>query len=261
MNKFLSEVKGFTPVIDVLVHELGLMPAVAYGVVWRYCQMEDGVCKASMAKIARRIGVDRATLHRHIKALCEAGYLKDLTPGLKNCPHTYADTGRAKINGLLAVKSSVAESNSKLQTVAECNSSEKLLQSAPPTVAESPMKIPIKRSLKDKEREISNSNFPSSDFSTESYCDDDIPEGSLIDTTIEKLSCTFGDPDHLKKSNKTRARNLWRNRPELEEEEFAEIIEEAAAITKGEISKGNVQRDKRMAYFFAVLEDQLGLRG
>jgi DNA-binding MarR family transcriptional regulator len=248
MNKFLSEVKGFTPVIDVLVHELGLMPAVAYGVVWRYCQMEDGVCKASMAKIARRIGVDRATVHRHIKALCEAGYLKDLTPGLRNCPHTYADTGRAKIR-LLAVKSSLAE----------CNSSEKVLQSTPPTVAESPMKIPIKRPLKDKEREF-DSNFPSSEFSTESYCDDDIPEGSLIDTTIEKLSCTFGDPDHLKKSNKTRARNLWRNRPELEEEEFAEIIEEAAAITKGEISKGKVQRDRRMAYFFAVLEDKLGLR-
>ena len=248
MSKFLSEVKGFTPVIDVLVHELGLMPAVAYGAVWRYCQMEDGVCKASMAKIARRIGVDRATVHRHIKALCEAGYLKDLTPGLRNCPHTYADTGRAKIR-LLAVKSSVAE----------CNSSEKVLQSTPPTVAESPMKIPIKRPLKDKEREF-DSNFPSSDFSTESYCDDDIPEGSLIDNTIDKLSCTFGDPDHLKKSNKTRARNLWRNRPELEEEEFAEIIEKAAAITKGEISKGNVQRDKKMAYFFAVLEDKLGLR-
>jgi len=248
MNKFLSEVKGFTPVIDVLADELGLMPAVAYGVVWRYCQMKDGVCKASMEKIARRIGVDRTTAHRHIKALCEAGYLKDLTPGLRNCPHTYEDTGRAKIR-LLAVKSSVAE----------CNSSEKLLQSAPPTVAESPMKIPIKRPLKDKEREF-DSNFPSSEFSTESYCDDDIPEGSLIDTTIEKLSRTFGDLHH-RRSNETHARNLWRNRPELEEEEFAEIMEKAAAITKGEISKGNVQRDKRMAYFFAVLEDQLGLRG
>ena len=121
MSKFLSEVKGFTPVIDVLTDELGLMPAVAYGVVWRYCQMEEGVCKASMTKIARRIGVDRATVHRHIKALCEAGYLKDLTPGLRNCPHIYADTGRAKIKGLLAVESSVAESNSKLQTVAESN--------------------------------------------------------------------------------------------------------------------------------------------
>jgi DNA-binding MarR family transcriptional regulator len=258
MNKFLSEVKGFTPVIDVLADELGLMPAVAYGVVWRYCQMEDGICKASMAKIARRIGVDRATVHRHIKALCKAGYLKDLTPGLRNCPHTYADTGRAKIR-LLAVKSSVAESNSKLQTVAECNSSEKVLQSTPPTVAERPMKIPTKRPLKDKEREF-DSNFPSSDFSTESYSDDEIPESPLIDITVDKLSRTFGDLHHLR-SNKTHARNLWRNRPELKEKEFAEIIEEAAAITKGEISKGKVQRDRRMAYFFAVLEDQLGLRG
>jgi DNA-binding MarR family transcriptional regulator len=71
--------------------------------------MKDGVCKASMEKIARRIGVDRTTAHRHIKALCEAGYLKDLTPGLRNCPHTYADTGRAKIR-LLAVNVTIAHS-------------------------------------------------------------------------------------------------------------------------------------------------------
>jgi DNA-binding Lrp family transcriptional regulator len=247
MNKFLSEIKGFTPVIDVLVHELGLMPAVAYGAVWRYCQMEDGVCKASMTKIARRIGVDRATVHRHIKALCEAGYLKDLTPEMRNCPHIYADTGRAKIKGLLAVESSVVESNS----------SEKLLQSAPPTVAEKPMKIPIKIPSEDEERKF-DSNFPSPDFSTENYRDNELPESPLLDITVEKLSRTFGDLHHLR-SNIPRARRLWK-KTELEEEEFVEVIEKAAAITKQEISKGNVQSDKKMAYFFAVLEDKLGLR-
>ena len=256
MSKFLSEVKGFTPVIDVLVHELGLMPAVAYGAVWRYCQMEDGVCKASMAKIARRIGVDRATVHRHIKALCEAGYLKDLTPERRNCPHIYADTGRAKIKGLLAVESSVAESNSKLQTVAECDSSEKLLQSAPPTVAEKPMKIPIKRPSKANERKF-DSNFPSCDFSTETEEDDDFTSEAIA-ITIDKLSRKFADTGHLS-ANITQAHNLW-DRTGMYEEDFLEEVEGAARVTLEAVSKSQVRdRNKKMAYFFAVLKDKLGL--
>jgi DNA-binding MarR family transcriptional regulator len=261
MNKFLSEVKGFTPVIDVLAQELGLMRAVVYGAVWRYCQMENRVCTASLEKIAKRASISRSAVKRHIKELCKAGYLKDLTPDLRNHPHIYADTGEVKIKELLATKTGGSERPTEGVGGSErpTSNEEEVGQRDPAGGSERPMKIPIKRPLKDKEREF-DSNFPSSEFSTESYCDNDIPEGSLIDITIEKLSRTFGDLHH-RRSNKTHARNLWRNRPELEEEEFAEVIEEAAAITKGKISKGNVQRDKRMAYFFAVLEDKLGLGG
>ena len=73
-TNFLSQVKGFTPVIDALVEELDLMPAIIYGVVWRYCQMEDRVCRASLETIASRVGISRKTVERHIKALCDAGY-------------------------------------------------------------------------------------------------------------------------------------------------------------------------------------------
>jgi hypothetical protein len=100
-GNFLSQTEGFTPIIDVLAQEVGLITAAIYGVVWRYCQMKDGVCRASLETIAQRLGIKRKTVERHIKKLCERGYLKDLSPDVKNRPHIYADTGRAKITGLV----------------------------------------------------------------------------------------------------------------------------------------------------------------
>lgn len=104
MTTILSEVEGFTPVIDVIVGELGLMPALVYGVAWRYCQMEDGVCKANLETIAKRIGVSRATVKRNIKILRDEGYLVDTTPDRKHKPHVYADAGKVRIAGLLAAR-------------------------------------------------------------------------------------------------------------------------------------------------------------
>lgn len=101
-KSFLSQVDGFIPVIDVLTRELGLMTAVVYGIVWRYCQMRDGVCRASLETIAGHASIDRRTVDRHIKELCKKGYLKDTTPDNKNAPHIYADTGKVKILGLVS---------------------------------------------------------------------------------------------------------------------------------------------------------------
>lgn len=115
----LANVDGFTPVIDGLVEELGLMSAVVFGRVWRYCQMEDRVCKASLESIGDSIGVDRVTVMRHIKELCERGYLQDLTPDLRNRPHVYVDTGKA---GLTLSLTGVAQSNTKEKGVAQINS-------------------------------------------------------------------------------------------------------------------------------------------
>jgi len=47
--------------------------------------------------IAERIGVSPATALSHVKKLCDAGYLKDLTPGRRNKPHVYQDTGRVQM--------------------------------------------------------------------------------------------------------------------------------------------------------------------
>jgi len=111
---FLTEVKGWTPVIDALTKEFSLTTSAVYGVVWRYCQGEDRICRASLETIGEHIGVDKATVMRHIKKLCDAGYLVDLTPELRNVPHIYADAGRAKIINLI-----------EAQTVAQCNTSKR----------------------------------------------------------------------------------------------------------------------------------------
>lgn len=93
----LNEIDGFTPVIDAIVDDLGLMPAVVFGRIWRYCQMEDKECSASLERIAGEIGVSRKTVQRYTKELCEAGYLVDTTPNRRNRPHRYKDAGKVQL--------------------------------------------------------------------------------------------------------------------------------------------------------------------
>ena len=82
---------------------------------------------------------------------------------------------------------------------------------------------------------------------------------SWIETIIDTCSRDFWDIEHLS-SNITRAYNLWA-RTDFGEQEFADKLQEARRITKERISLSAVQdRDKKMAYFFAVLEDVLGLK-
>jgi 5-methylcytosine-specific restriction endonuclease McrA len=80
MSTFLSECKGFTPVIDVLAKEVGMMTALVYGIVWRYCQMEDGICYISRRQMAEHAQISVRTVERHLERLCEAGYLKQVLP-------------------------------------------------------------------------------------------------------------------------------------------------------------------------------------
>lgn len=101
MSNFLTEIKGWTPLMDAMVRELGLVRAAVYGVVWRHCQMKDRVCKASQETLAEILGIDRVTLNRHLKALVEAGYLIDTTPDRRNAPHVYKDAGKVLIRALL----------------------------------------------------------------------------------------------------------------------------------------------------------------
>ena len=135
-----SEVKGFSPVIHVLTKEFGLVTAAVFGAVWRHCQMGNHVCTASLETIGTELGVDKATVLRHVKRLCDGGYLKDETPGLRNKPHTYSDTGKVKIAGLIEART-VAQDNTFPATVAERNA----------TVAESQLKRVFKRDSKKKD--------------------------------------------------------------------------------------------------------------
>lgn len=143
-----SELGSFTPIPHSLAQEVGLVCAAVYGEVWRYCQMKDGSCKASLDTLGSGISVDRATVMRSIKKLCELGYLKDQTPDRRNAPHTYilsktvAESNRLE-DETVAVDNnlngkSVAESNSSSQSVAENNAT---VAQRKATVAESYLSI------------------------------------------------------------------------------------------------------------------------
>lgn len=128
-----SEMSGFTPIFDALIEDVGLITACVFGRMWRFCQMEDGVCKASLETIGESLGVNKATVMRHIATLIDHGYLHDLTPDLRNRPHVYADTGKVRMTitvaGVAAPAApagTVAHSNTRpvgtVSTVALCNS-------------------------------------------------------------------------------------------------------------------------------------------
>lgn len=110
-TEFVSTVSGFTLAPDAIIAEHGYITALVWGVVWRYCQMSDGVCRASLDKLANRLGMSSRTLTRHIDKLCNGGYLFDITPDLKNKPHIYADAGKIKVRMNL---SAMTESHSAM---------------------------------------------------------------------------------------------------------------------------------------------------
>src|SRR3990172_10253842 len=59
--------------------------------------------------------MEHGTVLRHIKKLCTAGYLRDETPGLRNKPHTYSDTGKVKITGLVEVATGAQDTTTGAQ--------------------------------------------------------------------------------------------------------------------------------------------------
>jgi hypothetical protein len=75
---------------------------------------------------------------RHAEKLCAAGYLKDLTPELRNKPHIYIDTGKASIR----VKISVANCNVENDDVAPNNAT---VAGCNATVAESELNKVLKK--------------------------------------------------------------------------------------------------------------------
>lgn len=94
-----TTLKNFTPVLDALIENprYGLVGATVFGVVWRYSQMTDGVCRASQETLAQKTGQTRKTVNKYIGWLVDDGYLTDLTPDLKNRPHVYRDSGKVAL--------------------------------------------------------------------------------------------------------------------------------------------------------------------
>lgn len=148
-KEIIHEISGYTPIFDVLVqrYEDAITPMV-FGKAWRYCQMEDGVCKASLRRLATELGLDPSTVSRHLKILAADGYLKDLTPDARNVPHVYADTGRIVMR--TATNVTVAHSNTSKETVAQGNRS---VAHSKATVAQNAMKRVYKTDSQDTGRE------------------------------------------------------------------------------------------------------------
>ncbi len=84
----------FTPIFDEVTRQTGLIPAAVYGVVWRYCQMSNHVCRANLDAIALQSGVNKRTVCRALDVLEQQGWIVDLTHTYRNQPHTYQVTGR-----------------------------------------------------------------------------------------------------------------------------------------------------------------------
>ena len=105
-----STLSGFTPAPDVLIKKYGFVTALVWGRIWRYCQMSDSVCRAKIETLAAELGMSDRTIIRHIDPLVEDGYLKDMTPDLRNRPHLYADTGKLRIR--ISIEATMTESQS-----------------------------------------------------------------------------------------------------------------------------------------------------
>jgi DnaD/phage-associated family protein len=93
----LTQVDGFTPCIDSIVQEYGIITAAVFGVIWRYCQMKDNTCWASQETIGETIGITRQSVCEHTKKLVESGYLEIINSPSGSTIH-YKDTGKAGVS-------------------------------------------------------------------------------------------------------------------------------------------------------------------
>lgn len=88
---------GFTPCPDILVKKYSHTTALVWGKVWRYTNMDDGVCNASILRIAAELNLTANTVAKHMQMLEGGKYIKDTTPDVRNKPHEYIDTGKLRL--------------------------------------------------------------------------------------------------------------------------------------------------------------------
>ena len=105
-------------------------------------------------------------------------------------------------------------------------------------------------------KQETDSNLPPSAPSTSTQ---NVPESTVLEITIKTCSQQFADLEHLD-SNIAQVYNLWRS-TDLDEDGMLAKVQEARQITLRRISSSQVKDcTKKMAYFFRVLEDVLGLK-
>lgn len=87
-ESFLTKI-GFTPCFDVISRIYPKNVDRVLGKIWRFSQMGDGVCNAAIGRMAKELGISYSTVERAISILLSEKLIEDLTPGLRNHPHTY----------------------------------------------------------------------------------------------------------------------------------------------------------------------------
>lgn len=78
-------IKAFNPITKCL----GANASVLFGKIYNYTKMETGLCTASRTKISDELGIGYSTFDRNMKLLIQNELIEDLTPDLRNHPHTY----------------------------------------------------------------------------------------------------------------------------------------------------------------------------
>jgi len=111
-KQIVTEVSGFIPVFEVVLHHYkDYMTALVFGRMWQYCGMSDGVCRATIDRLATDLEMSVATVIRHIELLEEGGYIYDQTPERRNRPHEYVDCGKVVMKGSI---SAISQKNVRL---------------------------------------------------------------------------------------------------------------------------------------------------
>ena len=89
---------NFTPIFESIISldDIKLADAAIFGVVWRYCQMDKGLCNAAPDTMADKIGVSTKTVRRSLAVLVGKNLIQDLTPGRRNDTHEYVLTSYAR---------------------------------------------------------------------------------------------------------------------------------------------------------------------
>jgi hypothetical protein len=91
-----ARVSGFYPVFESIAKEFGPTTAVVFGVIWRYCQFESGMCTASQSTMSGKIDISERTFAKHADTLVESGYLNKISRFGET--DVYRDTGKVSIS-------------------------------------------------------------------------------------------------------------------------------------------------------------------
>jgi DnaD/phage-associated family protein len=122
MAKIETETSGFVFLFEVLVAKYGITCSAVFGRIYRYCRGPEHRCYASMDKIGKELGLSRSTVIAHVERLVEGGYLRDNTPGRRNKPHVYTETGKLRIKQKFSVVE--GESDEEIPLISELDDDE-----------------------------------------------------------------------------------------------------------------------------------------